>query len=142
MVNQREIQTETADRLKYSPLYLHLLLRDGQEWRTTFNEVETILGFELPDPAREYQSWWLNQSNGSHGQALVWQVAGWRVSAIDLESESVVFERTNSKEHSTNTREPSKRNDSDIDEWLPPHDPGPWPEGLVSIREWLYGSDD
>lgn len=140
IVKQREIRTETADRLKYSPLYIHLLLQDGQEWKTTFNEVETILGFELPKSAREHQSWWLNQGKGSHGQALVWQVAGWRVSAVDLETESVVFERTKKKEH--RAREHSKRNDSDIDEWLPPHDPGPWPEGLVSIREWLYGSDD
>ena len=57
---------ETADRCRYQRLYRHLRDLDVQEWRTTFDEIERILGFKLPASARVYRQWWENQGNPNH----------------------------------------------------------------------------
>lgn len=67
---------EMAARGKYQRLYTHLR-GTTQEWRTTFREIESIIGFELPGSARLYRPWWANQSGGNgHSQALAWSAAG------------------------------------------------------------------
>ena len=139
MEKQRKSLTAIASQGKYNQLYTHLRHQGGQEWSTTFNEVEEILGFQLPNSARMHRSWWSNQDNGGHSQALAWQTAGWRVSAVNLEQESLTFKRINSKEHIAERYSPRRR--FDIDKVLPPYDAGPWPEGLRITRECMYGGD-
>ena len=79
---------------KYRALGPALANRKNDIWRATFSELEQILGFALPDSAREYQAWWSNQSDAStHRHARVWQEAGWRTCELDLGSETVTFER-------------------------------------------------
>lgn len=133
---QKKILLRTVVRGKYSRLYAHLQNQGGQEWKTTFYEVERILGFELPDSARVHRPWWSNHIDGGHSQALAWQIAGWRVSAVDLEEESLVFQRLNSKEQSEEGGTTRKK--IDIDDFLTPHNPGPWPKGFKLTREWMY----
>ena len=140
MEKQRKSLTVTASTGKYNRLYTHLRLQDGNEWNTTFNEVEEILGFQLPNSARMHRSWWSNQVNGGHSQAFAWQAAGWRVLTVDLKQESLIFKRINSKEHVVKEISPHRK--FDIDKMLPPLDVGPWPEGLEITREWMYGGDD
>ena len=72
-----------AARGKYAPLYHHLSARSEAEWRTSFGEIEAILGFRLPDSARRYRGWWSNRrKDGGPRHALVWQAAGWRTGSI------------------------------------------------------------
>ena len=137
--------TDTRDQLirdavargKYAPLYRHLLSAHPEpEWRTTFGEVEAVLGFPLPDSARLHRLWWSNSRKGSgHSHALAWQAAGWRTREVDLEAETLVFARGGTSLPSAGT--PARRRFS-IGEILPPHDPGPWPEGFTVSREQLY----
>ena len=69
---------EMAARGKYRRLYTHLCSLPAQAWRTTFGEIESILGFELPASARLHRPWWSNQRGGNgHSQAIAWSVAGW-----------------------------------------------------------------
>ena len=52
-VTRDQLVRDAAARGKYAPLYRHLLSAcPVQEWRTTFGELEAILGFRLPDSAR------------------------------------------------------------------------------------------
>ena len=51
---------DMAMRGKYRRLYAHLCNLRSQEWRASFAEVETVLGFQLPLSARMHRPWWAN----------------------------------------------------------------------------------
>lgn len=61
----------------------------------SFDEIERIIGAELPESAMRYQAWWANQSGASHSHAAAWQAAGYRVTSVTLSRTSgmVTFER-------------------------------------------------
>lgn len=73
---------------KYFDLTAHLSGREGKRWRASFDEIESILGFPLPESARAYQAWWANQMRS---QSLGWQLAGWKTTDLDLQNERVTF---------------------------------------------------
>lgn len=79
---------------KYKNLTDYLTSLDRDDWSTKFSEIENILGFSLPQSARQHQAWWANQSNGGHAQSSAWQDAGWKTTNLDLENESITFVRT------------------------------------------------
>ena len=112
---------------KYRKLRTYLEAHPRREWRTSFSNIESILGSELPASARAYSSWWSNtRSSGMYSQAVAWSAAGWETAEVDLVAETLLFR-------------PKKRSNADrkinLDELLPPHDFGPWPEGLSLRRE-------
>ncbi len=90
MKQEREnLVREAAKRGKYAPLYNHLSSKAGRDWKVLFGEIENILGFDLPQSARLYRTWWANQTRGgSHSHALAWQAAGWKTKQVDLEAET------------------------------------------------------
>ena len=73
---------------KYSNLSFHLASLDSEVWETTFDEVEHVLGMQLPDSARKHRPWWANQG---HAQSAAWQGAGYKTANVDLENEKVTF---------------------------------------------------
>ena len=92
-VRERLVQ-EAASRGKYAPLYRRLLAKAGPDWRVSFSELEAILGFNLPNSARLYRPWWSNQKHSAgHSHALAWSAAGWKTRSVNLEAETLVFER-------------------------------------------------
>ena len=137
-VTRDQLVRDAAARGKYAPLYRHLLsFRSEPEWQTTFGELEAILGFRLPDSARLHRPWWSNSKKGSgHSHALAWQAAGWRTREVDIEAETLVFARWSAS--SVSAGPPVRRRRFSIEEILPPHDPGPWPEDFTASREQLY----
>ena len=89
---RRQLLERAAQRGKYAPLHEFLRSKKGSEWRTTFNDLEEILGFELPDSAHIHRPWWANQGEGGgHSHALSWQMAGWKTSQVDFGNETLVF---------------------------------------------------
>jgi hypothetical protein len=93
-LERAELLRKTAQRGKYAPLYHHLVELSGKEWRATFNEIEKVLGFKLPDSARIHRPWWANQGEGGgHSHALAWEVAGWKTSQVDMAGETLIFVR-------------------------------------------------
>lgn len=75
---------------------LHKYLRDRYANRIvlTFSEIEDLLGFSLPDPARLQFAWWAGgdfAADASH-QSLAWMLAG-RTATVNLPAQIVVFER-------------------------------------------------
>lgn len=77
---------------KYEPLRTHLSGLHGDEWRATFADVEAILGFPLPDSARQHSAWWSNNRQGSR-HSSAWLDAGWRAEELSLTARRVVFRR-------------------------------------------------
>jgi len=121
---------EMAARGKYRRLYIHLCGLTAQEWRTSFGEIESIVGFELPPSARLHRPWWANQSNGNgHSQALAWSVAGWETADVDMDAETLLLRR---RKHTQAVRKLS------LDEVWPVHPTAVWPEGMSLRREDIY----
>jgi len=78
--------------LKYDPLRWHLAKLAGPRWRPSFAQIESILGFPLPQSARRYPAWWGNDPKG-HSHSLTWLETGWKTEEVDLGSERVTFVR-------------------------------------------------
>ncbi len=119
-----------ANRGKYQRLYTHLCGIQDREWRTSFAEIELILGFNLPPSACRYRQWWENpsESNG-HSHALAWVVPGWETSEVDMDAETLLFRRRRSPE--------GNRKLSREEVW-PVHPTAVWPEGLSLSRQDIY----
>ncbi len=72
---------------KYAPLCDHLKESKEQFVTLTFQEIEKIIGSDLPPSAREHDAWWDN----SHTQAKSgWLAAGYNAS-VDLNNETATF---------------------------------------------------
>ncbi len=119
-----------AVRGKYQRLYTHLCALKTQEWRTSFREIEAIIGFELPASARLHRPWWANQSRGNgHSQSLAWSVAGWETAEVDMEDETLLLRQR---------RHPQAGRRLSLDEVLPVHSAAAWPTALSLRREDIY----
>ncbi len=115
---------------KYRKLRTYLEAHPRREWRTSFSNIESILGSELPATARAYSSWWANtKSGGRLSQAVAWIAAGWETAEVDLVAETLLFRPKNQSRTLTA---------SILDAEWPGRDMGPWPEGLSLRREDMY----
>lgn len=56
----------------------------------SFDQIENILGSELPASAKKYRQWWENNSDYGHVWAKSWLDKGWKVSKVKL-GEYVIF---------------------------------------------------
>jgi hypothetical protein len=79
---------------KYLSLYDYLKNRYANTVVLTFAEIEDLLGFTLPEPARSQQDWWTNADANTvltaHSQS--WTLAS-RTARVNLIAQTVVFER-------------------------------------------------
>lgn len=75
---------------KYQPLSERLAGHDEREWRTSFADLEAMLGFPLPKIARSSAAWWANDGGKTHHRA--WLDHGWAAD-VDRSGETVVFRR-------------------------------------------------
>ena len=115
---------------KYDRLYAHLCGLQIQEWRTTFGEIESIIGDKLPPVARKDRPWWANQKKAANRpQCLAWTAAGWKTEKVDMGAETLVFRRVEREE-------PHRK--VNLDEIWPIHPTAVWPEGLSLRREDMY----
>lgn len=81
---------------KYDPLrtFLEKTVPHVTEITLSFQQIEAILGFNLPPSARKYREWWANPSTPrDHPYAQAWLAAGWKVDTVDLDAEWVRFQR-------------------------------------------------
>lgn len=84
---------------RYARLAIWLQGRPPRQDRIelTFEEIEAIIGDELPSSARRHSAWWANDSV-SHAQAREWLEAGWRKGQLNMTEQRVTFVRTRSRE--------------------------------------------
>jgi hypothetical protein len=78
----------------YLLLYHYLEKRYAQTVVLTFGEIEDLLGFTLPDPARHQREWWANTDPRSEplGYSDSWILAS-RTATPNLLAGNVAFER-------------------------------------------------
>lgn len=78
---------------KYLGLSNFLKNMKQERLELSFEEIENILKFNLPNSARQHQAWWDNSS--SHSQAHAWINAGYNVESMKdvIKNEKVVFVR-------------------------------------------------
>ena len=121
---------EMAARGKYRKLYAHLCSLSAQEWSTSFGEIESVLGFDLPASARLHRPWWGNQSNGNgHSQSLAWTLAGWETTHVDMDAETLLLRKRD---------RPEAARRLSLDEIWPPHPTARLAEGVSLRREDMY----
>jgi hypothetical protein len=82
---------------EYQLLYEYLHDRYADRLVLTFAQVEDLLGFSLPDPARLDLEWWAadGSASGHSAQSHSWMLAG-RTALVNLTAKCVVFERRSS----------------------------------------------
>ena len=128
-IDRNRTYREIANRGKYQRLYTYLCALTIREWRTTFCEIESIIGFQLPASARLHRPWWSNQTRGNgHSQALSWSAAGWETAEVDMEAETLLLRPKPTVAVRRLT----------FGEAWPVHSVGTWPEGLSLRRENIY----
>jgi|SRR5215207_4415373 hypothetical protein len=77
---------------KYAPLTERLRTVSSSEWRTSFTELERIIGAELPPVARKYRAWWSNNPDNST-ITRAWLAAGFKTASVDMAGETLVFRK-------------------------------------------------
>jgi len=74
---------------KYYPLFQHLSTSGHDSVTLSLAEIESLLGSALPESAHKRRDWWGNRNKAL--QASAWMAAGYKVSGVNLEDESVTF---------------------------------------------------
>jgi hypothetical protein len=83
---------------KYRPLWEWLRSQVASSVVATFADVEHVLGFPLPPSCRRHLPHWYGYANTAVGRAI--RDAGWRARRVDLNRETVIFERAGGEESS------------------------------------------
>jgi hypothetical protein len=81
----------------YQPLADYLRRQPGCETTLSYDDIERILGRELPRTAYgdHVRQWWANTK--THSQALAWLEVGWRA-RVDVVNKRVFFTRVSAGE--------------------------------------------
>ena len=77
---------------EYLPLYTYLEHRYASTVVLTFDQMESLLGFTLPDAARSERDWWTDAPIRTARQSDAWTVAS-RTATPNLPAGVVAFER-------------------------------------------------
>jgi hypothetical protein len=76
---------------EYRALYAYLERRYASVVVLTFDQIESLLGFALPRPARVEREWWTDVAE-THHHCAAWTEAG-RTAAPNLAAGLILFER-------------------------------------------------
>ncbi len=63
----------------------------------TFEDINELVGHELPKSAFEHRPWWANRTEGRGSQNLAWQSVGWETRDVNMELDEVTFVRVRPK---------------------------------------------
>jgi hypothetical protein len=97
-VPQRRIAVVPAPQPKpkvpaeYLSLYTYLEHRYASKVVLTFEQMEALLGFALPEPARTEQDWWTGAALRTNWHSDAWTAAR-RTATPNLPAKTVAFER-------------------------------------------------
>lgn len=88
------IERRTPARVpaQYLSLYAYLDHRYASSVVLTFDQMESLLGFTLPAPARSERGWWTESAGAADRHSAAWTAAG-RTATPNLQSRTVTFER-------------------------------------------------
>jgi hypothetical protein len=88
------IETTLAPRVpaEYESVYTYLERRYASTVVLTFEQIEALLGFALPEPAWTERGWWTSAAASSDRHADAWMLAR-RSATPNLSARTVTFER-------------------------------------------------
>ncbi len=88
---------DEAPKGSYAPLAAHLKAQNASVTTVslTFQQIERILGKELPSSAFEYRAWWANDP--AKPQSAAWLDEGWRTVVVSTNLRRLTFVRTNDR---------------------------------------------
>jgi hypothetical protein len=91
-------ESNDGDAGRYRPLQKYLRDRFADRVVLTFSQIEDLIGFPLPDPARHDRTWWdLVAANARRpAQSDAWSLAS-RTASVNLPAQTVAFERDDSR---------------------------------------------
>ena len=81
---------------KYEPLQLYLerIPPVTEDVILLFQDIERIVGFQLPSGSKAHRAWWANRTTERHHpHAQAWLAAGWEVDKVDFSQSWVRFRR-------------------------------------------------
>jgi hypothetical protein len=92
---ERDSEPQPVTSGKYLLLYKYLQNRYADTVVLTFGQIESLIGFALPDQARLNQQWWTNAAVTAAGTDYSdsWRLAR-RVATANLPAQTVAFART------------------------------------------------
>ena len=76
---------------KYRYLSDYLSSSNKKSVSLTFKEIEEIIDFELPESAKKHRPFWANTT--THSIALSWLSVGYETVDVNMDSQTVVFEK-------------------------------------------------
>ena len=77
---------------EYQSLHTYLDHRYASSVVLTFDQIELLLGFALPAPARTERDWWASIAASASSYSEAWTGAG-RTATPNLSARTVTFER-------------------------------------------------
>lgn len=80
---------------KYEPLQTHLKSAGFDRIRMTFEEIERVIGTELPRSARRHRAWWSNNPSNSV-ITYAWLSVGYKTERVSMEREVLTFRKDRS----------------------------------------------
>ena len=87
-----KLQAMPRVRDGYLPLYIYLEHRYASLVVLTFEQIEALLGFALPEAARLKQDWWTDAAGHGAADGNAWTAAR-RTATPNLRARNVAFER-------------------------------------------------
>lgn len=78
---------------KYDSLARFLAELEADSVTLTFSRVGELVAGGLPQSAYDHRPWWANRSDGNGSQNQGWQSVGWESSDVDMDAQSVTFNR-------------------------------------------------
>ncbi len=91
-------ETQPRDS-RYTPLADWLNGKSGSRdtVKLSFEQVEEIIGADLPNSAYKHRAWWANDSV-THNHSKLWLDVGWRRSYLNMSEQHVTFVRMKERE--------------------------------------------
>jgi hypothetical protein len=80
---------------KYDPLGSYLRQQNTEFVPLKFEEIERIIGTQLPERSQRYPAWWSNNTS-NNVMTKVWLDAGYRSEQVDISGRRLVFRRVRS----------------------------------------------
>jgi hypothetical protein len=91
---------------KYDPLGSYLRQQSAELVPLKFEEIERILGTQLPERSQRYPAWWSNNPS-NNVMTKVWLDAGYRSEQVDISGRQLVFRRVRSPKGEKRTVAPT-----------------------------------
>ena len=77
---------------KYAPLATHLRNSGQETVSLTFEDIERIIGAELPSSASNYRAWWSNNPT-NNVMTHSWLAAGYKTANVDMAGRTLEFRK-------------------------------------------------